>query len=79
MEIARSSPLSIRFPFDPKSLLRQIAEGVAQLFRAASDHDPARMALVASVRAYEPRLARAARPLRAHSGRRQGAYAPRWG
>jgi hypothetical protein len=79
MEIARSTPLSIRFSFDPRSVLRQIVEVLARGFREASEHDHVRMAQVLGLSAYEPRLAREQPSSRGHAGSRASAYAPRWG
>jgi hypothetical protein len=70
MEIARSNPLSICFAFDPKSLLRQIAELFAGAFWGTREH---------RLPTYESRLAPAALPSRGLLNRRPTSYAPRWG
>jgi hypothetical protein len=71
MEIAPSHALSIPFSFDPKSLVRQIVELLASRFGGAPGHDHLRL--------HERGLARVELVSRVHSGRRPGAYAPRWG
>jgi hypothetical protein len=79
MEIARSNPLSIRFHFDPKRLLRQIADMFAAEFRAAPEDGHLRTAQVLTLPTYESRLAQIAVAAHARPNSRASSYAPRWG